>query len=110
MPRVKPALGAPLGAGDYRTLDVVSWFASHGCNPRRYRAAPGVAHQVICPWASEHSTPDQASGATLIWEPDRGWPNFHCKHDHCSGRDITSVMAYWADADRYCGQMFRRVA
>lgn len=98
---------APPGSGDYRTLDVVVWFAAHGAYKRQIGADK---HAVTCPWASEHSTEDDPSGTdTVIWEADRGlWPSFHCSHAHCEGRTIGDVLALWGDVDGFCSTQWQR--
>jgi len=107
---VRPAPSAAayrlaLGTGDYRSLNVVEWFTTHGLYKRRI--GPGK-HAVMCPWADQHSMPDQPQGTdTVVWEPSaKAWPTFFCSHDHCDGRSITDVMTLWADADRFCGRLF----
>ena len=100
--------GPVTGAGDYRTLNAVTWFQQHGL----YRRPLGSGkHAVACPWDTEHSSSDpDCSTATVIWEAADSWPTFHCSHAHCDGRGIRDVMALWGDADRYCGRAFQKVA
>jgi hypothetical protein len=98
-----------MGAGDYRTLDVVSWMSAHGAYKRQIGRKK---HAVRCPWCEEHSTPDEPGGTdTVVWEAfDACWPRFCCSHAHCEGRSIADVMALWGDADRFCARAFRRPA
>lgn len=95
---------APLGRGDYRTLDGVAWFRAHGAYKRSLGLqGTEVKHAVICPWVHEHSTPDHPLKTdTVLWTGAGVWPTCHCSHAHCEGRDIRSVMVYWADADQFC--------
>ena len=92
------------GDGDYRTLDVVSWFRAHGMYKRHLF---GTKHAVVCPWNAEHSTPDSMKDtSTVVWEPNGSWPNFHCSHEHCDGRSIRDVMNLLGDADSFCAKEF----
>jgi hypothetical protein len=92
---------APLGAGDYRTLEVGAWFTSHGVYRRRLSASK---HAVSCPWSHEHTTASTTDGSdTVVWEGREGrWPSFYCAHAHCAERNIRTVMALWGDADQFC--------
>jgi hypothetical protein len=104
-----PRAALPAGAaGDFRTLDVVAWFAAHGL----YRRPLGESkHAARCPWDAEHSTVDhEHSTATVIWQAAGGWPSFKCSHSHCEGRGIRDVMARLGDADRFCSSSFARRA
>jgi hypothetical protein len=90
------------GGGDYATLDVIAWFASHGLYRGHIR---DNVHAVICPWIDEHTTPSPANGGdTVTFEADDGWPGFHCKHSHCSGRTIRDVIEVLGDADAFCAR------
>lgn len=92
----------PQGAGDFRTLDAVSWLQQHGLYKR---AAPGDSgkHFVSCPWASEHSSADHPMGTdTVIWADTGAWPVFHCSHAHCESRKLVDVIALLGDADSFC--------
>jgi len=94
---------AAAGAGDYRTLNVITWFRAHGL----YRAPIGAGkHAVTCPWHQGHSTAHGRTGA-VIFEPDGGWPGFYCHHASCQGRDIRDVVAVLGDADAYCTSEYR---
>lgn len=97
---------APGAMGDYVTLDVMAWFASHGAY---IGPLAGHIHGVRCPWQAEHSTPSPTGGSdTVIFETDGdGWPGFHCKHGHCADRDIRDVMSRWGDADAFCSAAFQ---
>jgi hypothetical protein len=93
------------GSGDYRTLDVVSWFQAHG--EYHGQAEPGK-HYVGCPWEDQHSDGIDAQVTdTVIWEADGNWPTFHCSHAHCEGRTIRDVMAVWGDADAFCARFWK---
>lgn len=85
------------GRGDYNSVDVVAWFQSRGLYEE---PLDGGKHAVVCPWEKEHSSSSPRD--TIIYEADGGWPGFHCKHAHCSGRKVRDVMALWGDADEYC--------
>lgn len=95
-----------LGRGDYATLDVTAWFASHGAYGR---PLGDRKHAVHCPWRHEHTV--EAAGldsSSVVWEAARGrWPTFHCSHTHCHRRSIRDVMVRWGDADRWCLKRFR---
>ncbi len=94
-----------IGQADYRSLDVVAWFISHGAY---VGPLAGNVHGVLCPWSGDHSTPSPRNGSdTVIFVSDGdGWPGFHCKHSHCASRDIRDVLAHWDDADGYCAVAF----
>lgn len=106
--RSGPSAGRPrvAGAGDYSTLDVVSWFKAHSA----YRRSLGEGkHAVACPWSGEHSTESgPMDTSTVIWDARPGaWPTFHCSHAHCDGRSLRDVLALWADADGFCATAWR---
>lgn len=97
---------SPSGAGDYSTLDVVAWFSAHG---HYGKMRPDGKHAVLCPWSHEHSDDQGATDPdTIVWEADGGWAQFHCSHNHCTGRTIQDVMRLWGDVDRYCASTFER--
>lgn len=97
-----------IGAGDYRTLDVVGWFTAHGLYKRSLGSGK---HAVFCPWQHEHTTPSTATSTdSVVWQAGEGWPTFHCSHSHCEGRSIHDVMALFRDADAYCARPYRRAA
>jgi hypothetical protein len=94
------------GRGDYSTLDVVAWFTAHGGYGRDLG---GGKHAVKCPWHDQHSDERDATASdTVIFEPDRegGWPEFHCSHAHCKGRQIREVITLWGDADKFCAKQW----
>lgn len=95
----------PGGTGDYRSLDVVAWTVAHGAY--RFRVGDRV-HAVWCPWQSEHSSPHGRTGAVILEADGKGWPNFHCHHEHCADRGIRDLMALWGDADRFCSQKWEK--
>lgn len=110
-PATSPTTHAPSalgwrGAGDYRSLDVVTWFAAHQLY-HQPAGDPGK-HFVRCPWEAEHSDGfDAQLTDTVVWEADGGWPTFHCSHAHCADRGIGEVIALYGDADRYCTRSWR---
>ena len=81
------------GNVDFKRLDVVAWFQAHGLYDEYQESN---VHWVRCPWEHEHSSDNR--GATVIFHPDGGWAGFHCKHDHCQGRNIQQVAALLGDA------------
>lgn len=90
---------APItGRGNFASLDVVSWFHSHGLY--REHLADNM-HWVRCPWEHEHTAP-ASRGGTIIYEADGGWPGFFCNHAHCQGRDIRDVIVLLGGADAFC--------
>lgn len=98
--------GQVQGGGDYSTLDIVAWFAAHDSYRRPLNDGK---HAVRCPWAGEHTTIAANGTDTVVWEVGAGgWPSFHCSHAHCEGRSLRDVLAAWDDADRFCGQEYRR--
>ena len=66
--------------------DIVSAFRAAGLYLRE--AGDAGKHYVLCPWASVHS--ETGATDTVIWEGL--WPQFHCSHNHCAGRDILDVI------------------
>jgi hypothetical protein len=100
--RIERNAAAPVGTGDYSTLDIVAWLQSHGLY---IRPLSGIAHAVRCPWRAEHSSKGGGS-ETVIFEPSGGGPGFHCHHAHCSGRSIRELMALFGDADAFCACQF----
>ncbi|MEW8506890.1 MAG: hypothetical protein AB2598_09285 [Candidatus Thiodiazotropha sp.] len=95
------------GRGDYSSLDIVSWFKSHG---RYIRHIDANKHAVICPWHDEHSADrEKYGGDTIIYESDGGWPGFFCHHTHCIGRRFTDVIDLYQDADMYCSKSWKPV-
>ena len=95
------------GTGDYSTLDAAAWFTSHGLYKRA--AMRDGKHYVVCPWASEHSSPDTPQKTdTIIFDAAGAvWPRFHCSHAHCHNRGIREVMVFLGGADSYCMRAFR---
>lgn len=87
--------------GDYDTLDAVTWFTVHGCEP--VQTEP-FKYAVNCPWVSQHTNAHQGPTDTTLWVEPNKWPTFHCSHSHCAGRNIESVMALWGDQDEYCAR------
>ena len=106
--RLQPAVRVG-GRGDFRTLDVRSWFASRQAYKR---PLVGGKHAVRCPWVHEHSNDDTPMDtSTVVWEAEPGlWPSFHCSHAHCAGRSVRDVMALWQDADAHCASQWAREA
>ncbi len=97
--RSGPVAWRPRGSGDYRTLDVVAWFAAHGA----YRhPLEGNVHSVWCPWQDGHSTPHGRSGALVFEDGEGPWPGFFCHHASCAGRTVRDAMALWGDVDAFC--------
>jgi hypothetical protein len=86
------------GTGDYRSLDVVSWFLAHDAY---LHPLGGNVHGVVCPWSDRHTVKGSAS-ETIIFEATDSWPEFFCHHNHCEGRTIRDVMALWGDMDGFC--------
>lgn len=93
------------GKGDYSTLDVVSWFQSHGLYKHHIS---GNKHSVSCPWAHEHS--QNNFNDSIVFEADGGWPGFYCHHSHCEGRNIRDVIRLYGDADTFCTSKFSNQA
>jgi hypothetical protein len=89
------------GRGDYNTLDIVSWFASHGLYEHHVE---DNIHAVVCPWEHEHS--ESNPNDTLIFEDPDGWGGFYCHHSHCQGRNLRDVMEMLGDADTFCSTSF----
>lgn len=101
---VRPHVGhtAIHGAGDYKTLDIVSWMQARGLYRHHIERH---LHSVWCPWQAEHTTPHGTNGA-IVYEADGGWPGFYCHHGHCQGRGLKDLMAHLGDADTYCGTAY----
>lgn len=60
------------------------------------RPLEGNSHAVQCIWSSEHSSKDELMGSDcVVWtENEKGYPNWHCSHDHCSGRNLIDVFKF----------------
>ncbi len=94
---------AGTGQGDYTTLDVVTWFKSHGLYERHIQEN---MHDVTCPWEDEHSS--STPGDTIIFEGDgSSWPGFHCNHAHCTDRKIGDAINRLGDAGAFCSSEWR---
>lgn len=88
--------------GDYKSLNAVLWFTSHG----HYL---GVAdkpnkHFVRCPWQADHTGGKSGPTDTVLYTDPNRWPTFACSHAHCKGRDIRELNALWGDIDSYCAK------
>lgn len=111
-PRVMGATRSPTtalppgGKGDYASLDVAAWFDHHQAY---VGILAGHIHGVRCPWQNEHTSvsPKTASDTVIFASAGDGWPGFHCKHSHCTGRNIKDVIRLWGDADAFCGAAFQ---
>jgi hypothetical protein len=111
--RQRPAVSRPrrstigtTGTGDYRTLDVVSWFATYDLYLQE--TTESGKHWVHCPWEHEHASPTGDTDA-VVWEGGGvKWPSFHCSHNACTGRGIGDVMGLLGDADTYCAARFEQ--
>ncbi|MCU7865510.1 MAG: hypothetical protein KZQ92_16210 [Candidatus Thiodiazotropha sp. (ex Lucinoma borealis)] len=94
-----------IGVGDYSSLDVVTWFQSHGLHIRHIE---DNKHAVICPWRAEHTTEGPSHGGdSIIYESDGGWPGFYCHHSHCEERRLQDVINLLGDADQFCSTAWR---
>lgn len=82
-----------VGNVDFKKLDVVSWFQSHGLY---HEYLESNIHAVECPWSDEHTSKSRAE--TVIFHPQNDWAGFHCKHNSCQGRNIQQVAALLGDA------------
>jgi len=91
-----------LGKGDYKTLDVISWFRMLG----RYKfQCDAHKHAVICPWADQHTGGGRTDASTCtVFFTNNTYPVFHCSHNSCTGRDLFDVIEALPDADRFCAQ------
>ena len=83
------------GGVDFRKLDVVSWFHSHGLYQKTTNETG--KHWVTCPWAHEHTDGIANPTDTIIYEPNP-LAGFHCSHAHCHGRNLHQVAALLGDA------------
>ena len=97
------------GDGDYRTLDIVAWFAAHGLLRRPLSTYQGIPRYAArCPWEDEHSSPSHdMDTSTVIFEAGEGWPGFSCSHAHCEGRSIRDVLQVLGDADVFCSRSWK---
>jgi hypothetical protein len=104
----KPAAsnGKAYGKGDYATLDVVTWFKSHGLYKEALKGQ-SHKHAVTCPWKGEHQSGNRFADSIIYEACNGGWPGFFCHHSHCQGRNIRDVMALLGDADAYCSAPFK---
>jgi hypothetical protein len=104
-PVPRPTAGPIVGAGDFRTLDVVGWMQAQGLYKRPLGAGK---HAIRCPWIGEHSSGDHPLRTdTVVWEAQAGeWPRFYCSHQHCEGRGMRELIERLGDADRHCARAF----
>lgn len=91
---------------DLSTLNLVGVLRALGRPVVEVRGKPGK-YWVRCPWSDEHSGTGRSD--TVIWQPFGKWPQFHCSHAHCAGRNIETVLE-WAESqrsgiiDEFCSQ------
>lgn len=98
--------------GDLRTLDIVSLFKSAN-HYRRPLSGSNGKHSVTCPWEYQHTTGNGGDTSTVIWESDNyKWPTFHCSHEHCDGKDLSSVIEFFGPEiiNRFCGEHWLRAS
>jgi P4 family phage/plasmid primase-like protien len=91
--------------GDLKTLDTVALFKSWGL----WASDRGDGQVVVvCPWAAEHTSGDDTARVRAADREEGLFPTFHCFHNHCEGRGIEEVLAFFGrDAvDRHCGRRF----
>lgn len=90
----------PEGAEDFGAYDIVAAFAARTKVGRLLRSG---AYTVLCPWADQHSKlldPDRATD-TVAWPASGGaWPQFHCSHNSCAGRNIVDVLRHFGELRR----------
>ena len=91
-----------LGKGDYKTLDVITWFRMLD----RYKfQCDAHKHAVICPWADQHTGGGKADASTCtVFFTNNTYPVFHCSHNSCTDRDLFDVIEALPDADQFCSQ------
>ena len=101
---LRPARGdrRALGKGDYKTLDVISWFRMLG----RYKfQCDAHKHAVFCPWADQHTGGGKTDASTCtVFFTNNTYPVFHCSHNSCTDRDLFDVIEALPDADQFCSQ------
>ena len=99
--KFKPSPARSIGRGDWRTLDIVSWFQAKGLY---IRPLSGGKHAVLCPWERLGEHDKSCDTDTVIWEMgDRGLPTFNCSHDTCSGRgSIIHLDSLLGDVHQFC--------
>lgn len=96
--KVKSAVSARIQVATAEDLgiDIVEIFEAAGLYRRKLEVGK---HAVVCPWASEHTVPDEDVGSgstsTVIWEATAESPTaFHCGHAHCEGRKLADVLKF----------------
>lgn len=88
--------------GDLRTLDL-----------RKVLVDAGIADEpdgdedkffVECPWEDQHTTSGNGTDVVVFCDPNtKGFPfSFHCSHDHCSGKDVMSLLEWCEDRTPGC--------
>jgi hypothetical protein len=85
--RSQPASDAPDRVGDHR----ISAIQEAGLYQR---PCGGGAHEILCPWADQHSNGDTTG--TRYLEPHyegHPAPRFHCHHAHCGERTTAEFFA-----------------
>ena len=79
---------------ELRTLNLVNVFHALGYSTTEVEAGK---YWVQCPWAKEHSWTHLTD--TVIWQDHGHWPEFHCSHNHCTGRKLDAVIE-WAESKK----------
>jgi putative DNA primase/helicase len=72
--------------GDLRTLDIRKLLPGDMINGER----DGKVF-VPCPWSDQHTTRGNGTDTVLFFDGN-STPTFHCSHDHCSDKEVTSLL------------------
>ena len=92
-PMDKAKLGNTGGKQGLHGWDIVGVMKNLGLYKR---PLDDSRHAVQCIWSDEHSSKDEQIGTdTVVWtENEKGWPNWYCSHDSCSGRSLVTVFKF----------------
>jgi len=59
---------------------------------------------VQCPWSGQHTTGGNGTDTVVFHDPDaKGFAHtFHCSHNHCRGKDVTSLLDWLEEKTPGC--------
>jgi hypothetical protein len=85
---------ARLYGGDLKTLDLLGLFAHRDWLVGDKEDYPAL---VRCPWHESHTDGREEA---YVWQnhddcDNRGWPRFFCHHQHCAGKALEQVLAFF---------------
>jgi P4 family phage/plasmid primase-like protien len=91
--------------GDLRTLDLRTLLANAGLTDKPTDDDKDDDKVFVqCPWEDQHTTRGNGTDVVVFRDPDtKGFPfTFHCSHDHCSDKDVMSLLEWCEDRTPGC--------